>query len=138
MNLVGVFQNDQAGVVIEADAELFARGTAVGEQARAKAGIDPRPRHHLGAQCGRARIQYFDLPTDFARADQLLLDQELAHRRFHDFEIAGHDIVCGARMVVRMTVILIVVRPLIRRHAHILSSQVSNTSMRNPSFGDPA
>ena len=102
---------------------------------RPEGGIDPGARHDLGAERRRARIQHLDLATDLVGADQLLLDQQLANRRLHDVVVAGLPGLADLGMSVVMPVVVIVV--LRRASAQILSSQVSNTSMRSPSRGEP-
>ena len=54
VNLVAVLQYDELGVVVEADAQLLAGRTAVGEQTRSKPRIDPRPRDDFRTQGRRA------------------------------------------------------------------------------------
>ena len=69
---------------------------------------------------------------------KLFLDEQLADRRLQDVVIARLgliDLVIG--MVVAVMVVAMVMIVICLRHRHILSSQLSNTSMRKPSFGDP-
>jgi hypothetical protein len=79
VNRVGILEHDERGVVIEADAELFACRPAVREEPCLEIGIDPGARHDLRSERRRARIENFDLPVNFMAADQLSFDQKLAN-----------------------------------------------------------
>ena len=110
---LGVLEDDEAGVVVEADAELLAGGAAVGEQPRLERRIDPGPRHDLGAERRRARIEDLDLAADLVRPDQPLLDQQLADGRLHDLVVAGRPGLAGPGRGV--PVVMVVIMP-VRMH----------------------
>jgi hypothetical protein len=109
VDLVGVFQHDEPGVIVEGDAELLTGGAPVGEQPGAERGIDPSARHDLGAERRRARVQNLDLPPNLVRPDQLSLDQEFANGCLHDVVMDGTlglaDL--GVRMMIPMVMTLL-------------------------------
>ena len=75
MNLVGVLNDYELGILEEADTELFTGRAAVGEQSRAKLRVYPGSHDELGAKRGVAGVHDFEHATDFTRTNQLLLDK---------------------------------------------------------------
>src|SRR5262245_16820419 len=125
MDRLRVLKDDQLGVVIEADPELFARDPAILQKPRLELRVGPRARYDLAAQCRVSRVEHLDLPADFIGAKKLPLNHEFAKCGLHDLEIAGLGLVNDWGMI--MVVVMIVC---MRSHIQILSSHVSKTSMR--------
>ena len=133
MDALGVLQDDELRVVVEADAQFLAGCPAVCDEARAELGIDPGPRHDFRAQRGRAEVEHLDQTANLACDDELLFDEKLADGDLHHLEIAWRGVVRLTRMPM-----LMIVGVVLSRHRQILSSQVSKISMRSPSRFDPA
>jgi hypothetical protein len=70
MDACSVLQNDEAGVIVESDAEVILTGVAaVSEESLTELRIGPCPYHHPRPERRRARIEDLDLATDLVGAE---------------------------------------------------------------------
>ena len=100
-------------------------GIAVSEQARLVSRIRPRAGDDAGAILGHLAVPLLDHVLDFARGDDALLDQQLAHGDLEELPFLGRlldvrlegAVIVRMVMIVVMVVIMIVVMVVIVAHA---------------------
>ena len=84
----------------------------------------------MAPNAGVREFENLDLAADLVGADQLPLDQKLTNGGLHHLVIA--------RTRLRLNIgVMVIMMALDFGHDQILSSQLSNTSIRRPSRGEP-
>lgn len=66
MNPLRVLQDNQLGIIVEGDAHFLARGPTIGQEARAKLRVNPRPLREAFPEGAAPRHPIFDRDSRFS------------------------------------------------------------------------